>query len=326
MQKGYFWFMEVKSKSDNCLNCGAVLKSDFKFCSVCGQENKDRRLPLITLIKDFLGDYFNLDSKIFRSLIPLIFKPGFLTIEFNSGKRMKYIHPLRMYIFISIVYFFVAGITKPLSDNSDEQKQISNTVDTTADNLSVSLKTGMVNFSFSGSKFSYELDDLEDISRDEEKTKTFLDSMGLQKTPAKIFITKIFLRQVVKFKKQQESFSSYFMRNISIIMFFLMPLFAAIVMLIYRKTKRYYIEHLIFSFHFHSFVFLISIITEFADNKIMEMMVVSLTFTYLFIGLAKVYPQSFFRTLFRGMAVCLLYLAGLSVTMIITVVFSFLLF
>lgn len=53
----------------------------------------------------FMSDYFTFDSKIFKSYFPLIFKPGFLTIEYLQGKREKYIPPLRMYIFVSIALF-----------------------------------------------------------------------------------------------------------------------------------------------------------------------------------------------------------------------------
>ena len=60
-------------------------------------------------ILDFLGDYFTFDSLIIRSVRPLIFKPGFLTNEFIAGRRVKYIPPLRMFIFISIIFFLILG-------------------------------------------------------------------------------------------------------------------------------------------------------------------------------------------------------------------------
>ena len=60
-------------------------------------------------ILDFLGDYFTFDSLILRSVRPLLFKPGFLTQEFLAGRRVSYIPPLRMFIFISIVFFLFLG-------------------------------------------------------------------------------------------------------------------------------------------------------------------------------------------------------------------------
>lgn len=58
---------------------------------------------------DFLGDYFTFDSLIIRSVKPLLFKPGFLTKEFLAGRRVSYIPPIRMFIFISIVFFLILG-------------------------------------------------------------------------------------------------------------------------------------------------------------------------------------------------------------------------
>lgn len=60
-------------------------------------------------ILDFLGDYFTFDSLIIRSVSPLMFNPGFLTNEFIAGRRVRYIPPLRMFIFISIVFFLILG-------------------------------------------------------------------------------------------------------------------------------------------------------------------------------------------------------------------------
>lgn len=60
-------------------------------------------------ILDFLGDYFTFDSLIIRSVKPLLFNPGFLTNEFLDGRRVRYIPPLRMFIFISIIFFLVLG-------------------------------------------------------------------------------------------------------------------------------------------------------------------------------------------------------------------------
>lgn len=92
-----------------CKNCETKLDKGFKFCPNCGQEHKDKVVHFKQFILDFLGDYFTFDSLIIRSVRPLLFRPGFLTKEFIAGKRVKYIPPLRMFIFISIVFFLILG-------------------------------------------------------------------------------------------------------------------------------------------------------------------------------------------------------------------------
>jgi hypothetical protein len=92
-----------------CKNCERKLDADFKFCPNCGQEHKDKVVHFKQFILDFLGDYFTFDSLIIRSVRPLLFNPGFLTKEFVAGRRVRYIPPLRMFIFISIVFFLFLG-------------------------------------------------------------------------------------------------------------------------------------------------------------------------------------------------------------------------
>ena len=92
-----------------CKNCGRKLEKDFKYCPSCGQEHKDKVVHFKQFILDFLGDYFTFDSLIIRSVEPLLFNPGFLTKEFIRGRRVRYIPPMRMFIFISILFFLILG-------------------------------------------------------------------------------------------------------------------------------------------------------------------------------------------------------------------------
>lgn len=93
-------------KSPVCLNCGYQI-GDSRYCPNCGQQNSDKQVSIKYLLDDFLGDYFTFDSKFFRSFFPLLTKPGFLTKEYNSGKRTNYILPLRLYIFTTFFFFLI---------------------------------------------------------------------------------------------------------------------------------------------------------------------------------------------------------------------------
>ncbi len=95
-----------------CKNCGFRLERTHHFCPNCGQEHQERILYFKEFLIDFLGDYFTFDSKILRSVRPLLFSPGFLTSEYIEGRRVRYIPPLRMYVFISILFFLMLRDTK----------------------------------------------------------------------------------------------------------------------------------------------------------------------------------------------------------------------
>ena len=95
------------SESKLCKNCKSVLSG--LYCSECGQKDTDL-LSVKANLKEFTDNIFSFDSRFFITLKYLITKPGFLTIEYWSGKRTKYLPPLRLYLFISILYFFIISL------------------------------------------------------------------------------------------------------------------------------------------------------------------------------------------------------------------------
>jgi hypothetical protein len=92
-------------KETNCLNCNAEVTG--RYCSVCGQENIEPKETLWQLLSHFVYDMFHYDGKALSTLKILIFKPGLLTREYIRGKRASYLHPIRLYIFISAAFFII---------------------------------------------------------------------------------------------------------------------------------------------------------------------------------------------------------------------------
>lgn len=104
-------------KLNECLNCHETIK-DSNYCSNCGQINTNKQVHLKHFFIDFLSDYFTFDSKFTNSFFPLFSKPGFLTNEYNNGKRISYILPLRLYFFTTIMFFIIISITDKLNSNN----------------------------------------------------------------------------------------------------------------------------------------------------------------------------------------------------------------
>ena len=88
-----------------CLNCSAQLYG--RFCHVCGQENTDPRESLWSIITHFFNDITHFDGRFFKTSGMLLSKPGFLPLEFIRGRRARYLHPIRLYIFTSAVFFII---------------------------------------------------------------------------------------------------------------------------------------------------------------------------------------------------------------------------
>jgi hypothetical protein len=102
--------MKTRHKSDHCLNCEHPLKHEENYCPACGQENNEVKIGFGQLVVEFLSNYLALDSRIGRSIFPFLMKPGFLTTEFNRGKRKSYLNPVRLYLVMSIFYFFIMSL------------------------------------------------------------------------------------------------------------------------------------------------------------------------------------------------------------------------
>jgi hypothetical protein len=89
----------------NCLNCNAEVQG--RFCQVCGQENIETKESFWSLATHFVYDVTHFDGKFFSTLKYLLFRPGFLSQEYLRGRRTAYLHPIRMYVFTSAIFFLI---------------------------------------------------------------------------------------------------------------------------------------------------------------------------------------------------------------------------
>ena len=96
---------QPERKEKDCLNCGTLLHG--RYCHVCGQENILVKQGFWSLTKHFVFDIFHFDGKFFDTLRHLFFKPGTISREYVSGKRNRYLDPIRMYLFTSALFFLV---------------------------------------------------------------------------------------------------------------------------------------------------------------------------------------------------------------------------
>ena len=99
-------------KEKNCLNCGTTVQG--KYCHVCGQENVEPKETFLGMVTHFFNDITHFDGKFFTTLKDLLFKPGFLSAEYMKGRRMRYLNPIRMYVFTSAIFFLIFfSVTDP---------------------------------------------------------------------------------------------------------------------------------------------------------------------------------------------------------------------
>jgi hypothetical protein len=101
---------------NRCENCGLALLGEY--CYACGQPVKGLVRHFSSIIGDFADSVLNLDTRLPRTLWPLLTKPGFLTAEYFAGRRVRYVSPVRLFVFISIATFFVAQLMVSFGDGN----------------------------------------------------------------------------------------------------------------------------------------------------------------------------------------------------------------
>lgn len=303
--------MKKRRKLEYCFNCGASLAEEINYCPSCGQENHDKTVSFRELYNDFISDFLSFDSKFFRTIVPLLFRPGFLTNDFNSGKRIKYVPPLRLYLIISFIYFFVLSF-----DNFNE----------------MSFSQGSNNISITTNDQKQEFDNFEQIK--EQAGDSIVNSLKMQldTIPEGNYFDRFWRLQTIKLieKGSTKSIMEQFVKSISIMMFFLMPVLALWLKLFYRKQKRFYVEHLMFSFHLHSFYFLIAtvlllfslLIYDVGDYDIGGFVVLG----YAFFALKNVYGNSIIKTIIKWLLLLFCYGALTFFVFLLVTVFVMFLF
>ena len=102
------WFRKkAREPLTNCENCGAPLNGPY--CAQCGQPAIDYRRSFGSLLLDAADAFFNLDERFLKTFGLLLIKPWRLTNEFVEGKRVRHVHPLRVYLIASVIFFLVVN-------------------------------------------------------------------------------------------------------------------------------------------------------------------------------------------------------------------------
>jgi Protein of unknown function (DUF3667) len=283
-----------------CLNCGAEVQENF--CSHCGQENTEPKESFRHLLNHFFADVTHYDSQFFTTLKFLVFRPGFLTVQYNAGRRLSYLNPIRMYIFISAIFFLVLFSAKT-EENNNKPVVNAHSVNLYKQHLADSLRE----LEKAGSKpllqetirngiyrqLAAKLDTVKNPVKKDESLGAAFDSNGnvvftmqegkynsltdynvaqrkLPDTARDGAISQYIARKMIRLNEERGNTGKLIVKqnvahNIPKIMFILLPLFALFVQMLYglyNRRKYLYSQHAIFTLHFHSFVFLAFLVLD----------------------------------------------------------------
>jgi hypothetical protein len=288
------------SKPVNCQNCNHQLGVHDDFCPACGQKALPEHLSLKYFLLEFLNNYFSFDSKFFNTVKPLLIKPAFLSMEFISGRRIRYINPIQLFIFSSFLFFLVNSVMI-LKEETDQ---------------------GLVTISNGGNdkinvdSIKIEKADSLYIIRDGQETDTLDNSY------------------VGEFVKRGQDFNALdaaarnekVSKSFSYAVFLLLPLFALYLGWFFRQKKRHYLENIIFSLHFHAFYFIAGIFVLLFDRlltgDIDNLILLTLVGIYLLVAVKRFYAFSWLSTVIRYLGLLVLYGVTVAVVLMASIVIS----
>ncbi|UII32425.1 DUF3667 domain-containing protein [Fulvivirga ulvae] len=194
--------MKIRRKTSQCFNCGYTLDQVYNYCPNCGQENNDNNVSFGTLAGDFFSTYFAVDGTFGRSVMPFFFKPGFLTNRYIAGQRVSYAHPLRLYLIISLFYFFVFAMVgnKIVADQSDNQSIIGdsysiNDIDELDRETRKKLKKLVPDSTLNKMKEELEGEDLKNLQKvvHDNLSREDIESLKSELTPGQLVMLGIFV-------------------------------------------------------------------------------------------------------------------------------------
>jgi hypothetical protein len=309
-----------------CDNCGASVPG--RYCGNCGQRLEPPLHTLWHFTKVATEDVTHTDSRLWRTLWTLLFRPGQLTVEFLAGRRARYLPPVRLYLVLSVVFFvWIAATVHTTTQLTPEARAaiaearqqgamvIAPGAAAADATTGATPATAAPQASKSGSA----------LEGDTEHCKLIN-----YKGPWQATLRPLFVRSCLQAAKDQgRSLGQSFLHNLPRAMFLFLPLLAGVMMLLYWHPRHYYVEHLLFLLHNHSFAFLVlllagllSALLPFADTLIGWVTAVYVAW-YLYRSMRVMYRQGRLRTVAKIGVLSFVYLVAGALTLAATALYAF---
>jgi hypothetical protein len=261
----------------HCENCGTQLTG--RYCAQCGQPAIDYRRSFRHVLVDILDSFLNWDSKFFATIGLCIARPWYLTNEFLAGRRVRYLNPLRLYLLASIIFFFAVSYLAK-SVNMNPRQPLSPEART-------KIEERLKREDLSQDERAHLEKKLKRATLPPEATAKLEETLKRKDLPpeARVGIEKALKNapddgdeNLIKFDtpptdsagkwlqaRAKEKLGEHgsnlqlfllaLFNNLPYMMLCCIPLFAFVLKILYIRRHIFYIDHLIYSLHIHTFVF-----------------------------------------------------------------------
>jgi ribosomal protein L32 len=316
----------------HCENCGAQLHG--RWCAQCGQPAIDYRRSFRHVIIDVLDSFLNWDSKFFATIAWLIVRPWHLTIEFLSGHRVRYLHPLRLYLLASILFFFAVNYwaksihldsskmsPKDRAELIEELKKedlppnvrakIEKSLKLTSPAPEAAAKIGE---SPKDEKTPPQPQDKAEEKRTKPQDQDFgpLLQLGPEKPSNSLgkWLQARAKEKIGEHGTNAQLFLTTVISNLPYMMLCCIPLFAFVLKILYIRRHIFYIDHLVYALHIHSFAYVGIILIGLITMALHRGAPASLTgwiiailwlafATQIFLSIRRIYRQGWFFSILK---------------------------
>jgi len=305
-----------------CLNCGATVEQ--RFCPECGQENTETRKSFHYLFTHFIEDLVHYDSGFWKTMKYLLFYPAKLTREYLSGRTKQFVAPVKLYIFISFVTFFISGffMMTPKTQDKEEKPFVKMSTSlnkpkaeiTHAPDTIVTAKDTTINKNLMESNQYGWFNDYKTVREYDSIQKALPEDDKFSKIPNLVMRKLVEIAEKNTPREAVAKFLEVFKQNVPKVLFLYMPLFAFSLWLFHGKKRWFYFDHGIFTLHYFAFLLLITSvfiiaeeILDFGDSTFTDILLglirtiyVIWPIVYFYKAHRKLYGESGFVSFFKG--------------------------
>jgi hypothetical protein len=224
-----------------CANCGAGLTGPF--CAACGQHAHESARSVRVLLHDAWHVVTHVDGRFWRTMYMLLLRPGRLTQEYFAERRARYLPPVRVYLVLSLVFFaFASGAPRAVLDAGGDSLKGARSAPATTSEVPHPAQLP--------ADAPRALDTDRGFNVDFQDCSKIVSSIGWLETATR--------RACERHKAEGgRPVRSTFIAYIPRMMFVFLPMMALVMLLLYWRPRRYYVEHLVFFLHTHAAIFLI---------------------------------------------------------------------